>query len=215
MKPTKTLLFLSIMLCALPVFALYTDDWSAAQKSERLSSCKSLKEQGLFYDLTIQDRLVCNELISADLIANPPQKKKVRSNDNQIQPHKQVVEQHQVPPKKMPPTTDILGNKFSIEEVTKQIIEYAVKENASPEDIQEYVLAAGYTIDDVNAYVSATKKKKADKEKWDKITGIAGPIFALLVFLFVVWLFFFKIIPHLIYVIRKAWLKAAQDAKSK
>ena len=212
---SKILTTFLLIFCTIQVSALFTDDWSAAQKAERLSSCKSLKEQGLFRELTSEDQLICNELISADLIANPPQKKKVLSNDNQIQRHKQAVVQYQVPPKKMPPTTDILGNKFPIEEVTKQIVEYAVKEDASPEDIQAYVLAAGYTIDDVNAYVSATKKKKADKEKWDKITGIAGPIFALLIFLFVVWLFFFKIIPHLIYVIRKAWLKAAQDAKQK
>lgn len=74
MNSKKLLLFVWLCLLCLPSWALFSDGLTAVETAERLKACKTLKEQNLLEQLTMQDLLTCNELLSADLLANPPRK---------------------------------------------------------------------------------------------------------------------------------------------
>lgn len=51
------------------------------------------------------------------------------------------------------------------------------------------------------------------KDKYSKIKDSLGAVFGFVLFILFLWFIIYKAIPKFIYAVRKAWLKASEDAK--
>lgn len=111
--------------------------------------------------------------------------------------------------------------KMNIEQVKENVRKMALQ-NAPMEDIDGYIEAAGYTVDEIRRYKPlsefAPREEAYTQGFGDTIFGKALMMLLTLMFIlllfFLGWLIFFKLLPKFIYTLRRAWLEAAFDAKN-
>lgn len=167
------------------------------ERESKLSACKKLKQDGKLSELTAQDFSLCNELISKDLIISYEDKTQIERKKEENFDKKELV----------------------LDEKAIRFIKEAMAKGADYKQITEFLQGKGYAYNEIIDYKKQLDEEIENKEKlayWrNKIIETLLSIVGVFVLLLCFWLFFFKILPKMIYVLRKAWLQAAEDAKNK
>ena len=226
----KYILMAFAIFLAINSYALYTETFTAEQKKSRLSACKKIKDDNKWHDLTAKDQLICEELISANLLSSYEDNKQIANN--KISKNKKLDDRAKNFIK------EAQAQGFSTEEINKFLIEkgYDIEKNmetaklmsleinwadklARCKEIQNRGLINKLDIEkqkmcrQLIANEEEKIKEEIKNEKRNQLIGNITFIVGILFLLFCCWLLLFVVFPKLIYVLRKAWLKAAEDAK--
>lgn len=179
-------LFLSIF-----IYAQAYSSWNGIEKltpeerASKLSACKKLKAENKLLELTAKDWSVCNKLLSEDLMSS------YENNPKSITKHQTEKKEKTAICKEI-----VLRNLTDqLSEEKKKICKSLIEEERKEYKHQQYA------------------EEERNEYKYKQYIEIAENIGGVLLFLFCCWFLLFVVLPKLIYVIRKAWLKAAEDAK--